>query len=158
MAEGKEEEFELIPVSPLRKLEKRIERLEAKTEFTGKELYKEMIEIIRMNQQIVDELVKANDALRIELSKLPLKLDELIKNLNELISFIKASAEEEAKPTTDLKPLTDKLDKLIKINTKLVEDNENLIATLEDLSKKLKRPVLPPPPPIRKPLLPRKPI
>ena len=157
MPETKDEEFELIPVSPLRKLEKRIEQLETKTNFTGKETYKEMIEIIKMNQQIVDELVKANDALRIELSKLPLKLEELIKNLNELISFIKASAEEEVKPTTDFKPLTDKLDKLVKINSKLVEDNEALLNTLDELSKKLKRPVLPPPP-IRKPLLPRKPI
>lgn len=151
-----DEEFELIPVSPLRKLEKRIEQLEAKSSFTGQELYKEMIEIIRMNQQIVDQLVKANDALRIELSKLPLKLDELIKNLNELISFIKASAEEETKPATDLKPLTEKLDKLVKINTKLAEDNEALLSTLDELSKKLKRPVLPPPPLIKKPLLPRK--
>lgn len=156
--EEKEEEFELIPVSPLRKLEKRIEQLEARSNFAGQELYREMIEIIRMNQQIVDQLVKANDSLRIELSKLPVKLDELIKNLNELISFIKASAEEEVKPTVDLKPLAEKLDNLIKINTKIVEDNEALLAVLDDLSKKLKKPALPPPLPMKKPLLPPKSI
>jgi len=150
------EEFELIPLSPLRKLEKRIEELESKLQFKEKDLYKEMIEIIRLNQQIVDELVKANDALRIELSKLPMKIEELTKSLGELIEMIKASAEEETQPkTTDLKPLTEKLDKLIEINKKIVEDNENLLLTLDKLSKRLK-PL--PPPPVRKPLLPQKPI
>ena len=157
MTEAKEEEYELIPVSPLRRLEKRIEALEAKTRVNEKDLYREMIEIMKLNQEIVDELVKANDALRIELAKLPGKIDELIKNVGELLKLIKASAEEELQPRNELKPLTEKMDKLIEINEKLVEDNENLLIMLDKLSKKLK-PLPPPPHLLKKPLLPKRPI
>jgi len=142
----KQEEFELIPVTPLRRLEKRIEELEKKASINERELYREIIQIIRMNQEIVDALIKANDSLRIELSKLPLKLDELTKKLDELIELIKAAGEEEARPSIDNKPLIEKIEKLTEINNKILENNESLISLLEEISKKLTKPSLPIPP------------
>jgi uncharacterized coiled-coil protein SlyX len=148
--EKKQEEFELIPVTPLRKLEKRIEELEKKASINEKELYREIIQIVRMNQEIVDALIKANDSLRIELSKLPLKLEELTKKIDELLDLIKAAGEEEAKPTIDNKPLIEKIEKLTEINNKILENNEALISLLEELSRKLTKPLppLPPKPPV----------
>jgi len=151
---GKQEEFELIPVTPLRRLEKRIEELERKASINERELYREIIQIIRMNQEIVDALIKANDALRIELSKLPLKLEELTKKVEELIELIKMAGEEEIKPTIDNKPLIEKIEKLTEINNKILENNEALISLLEEISKKLTRPIPPMPP---KPPAPSKP-
>jgi uncharacterized coiled-coil protein SlyX len=145
-SEKKQEEFELIPVTPLRKLEKRIEELEKKASINERELYREIIQIVRMNQEIVDALIKANDSLRIELSKLPLKIEELTKKIDELLELIKAAGEEEAKPTIDNKPLIEKIEKLAEINNKILENNEALIALLEDISKKLSKPPLPIPP------------
>ncbi len=151
---GKQEEFELIPVTPLRRLEKRIEELERKASINERELYREIIQIIRMNQEIVDALIKANDALRIELSKLPLKLEELTKKVEELLELIKMAGEEEIKPTIDNKPLIEKIEKLTEINNKILENNEALISLLEEISKKLTRPIPPMPP---KPPVPSKP-
>jgi ferric iron reductase protein FhuF len=153
--EKKQEEFELIPVTPLRRLEKRVEELEKKASINEKELYKEIIQIIRMNQEIVDALIKANDSLRIELSKLPLKLEELTKKIDELLELIKAAGEEETKPIVDNKPLIEKIEKLTEINNKILENNEALISLLEEISKKLTKPPLPPKPPIppQKPLI-----
>jgi seryl-tRNA synthetase len=145
-SEKKQEEFELIPVTPLRRLEKRIEELEKKASINERELYREIIQIVRMNQEIVDALIKANDSLRIELSKLPLKIEELTKKIDELLELIKAAGEEEAKPTIDNKPLIEKIEKLTEINNKILENNEALIALLEDISKKLSKPPLPIPP------------
>jgi hypothetical protein len=153
--EKKQEEFELIPVTPLRRLEKRIEELEKKASINEKELYREIIQIIRMNQEIVDALIKANDSLRIELSKLPLKLEELTKKIDELLEIIKAAGEEEAKPTIDNKPLIEKIEKLTEINNKILENNEALISLLEDISKKLSKPPLPMPP--KPPVIPKPP-
>jgi len=146
----KEEEFELIPVTPLRRLEKRIEELEKKASINERELYREIIQIIRMNQEIVDALIKANDSLRIELSKLPLKLEELTKKIEELLEIIKAGGEEEMHTAFDTRPLVEKVEKLAEINNKILESNEALISLLEDISKKLTRPLtpLPPKPPI----------
>jgi len=148
--EKKQEEFELIPVTPLRKLEKRIEELEKKASINEKELYREIIQIVRMNQEIVDALIKANDSLRVELSKLPLKLEELTKKIDELLDLIKAAGEEETKPTIDNKPLIEKIEKLTEINNKILENNEALISLLEELSRKLTKPLppLPPKPPV----------
>jgi uncharacterized coiled-coil protein SlyX len=154
--EKKQEEFELIPVTPLRRLEKRIEELEKKASINEKELYREIIQIIRMNQEIVDALIKANDSLRIELSKLPLKLEELTKKIDELLEIIKAAGEEEAKPTIDNKPLIEKIEKLTEINNKILENNEALISLLEDISKKLSKPPLPMPP--KPPVIPKPPV
>ncbi len=148
------EEVEIIPISPLRRLEKRIEQLEASKAFDSKELYKELVDIIRMNQQIVDELAKANDALRIELSKLPSRLEDLTSRLEELINFIKASAEEEVASKEGITPsIAQKLDQLIEMTKKMVEANQAMQASLEEVEKRLRRPPIT----IKKPLLPPKP-
>jgi len=90
------EEFELVAVSPLRRLEKRMDDIEKSSSGDNShEFYREMVDIIRMNQQLVDELAKANDALRIELSRLPGRIEELVTDLKELLSYIKASGSEE---------------------------------------------------------------
>jgi len=137
-------EFELIPVSPLRKMEKRIDELEVSKGVNMQEFYREMVDMIKMNQQIVDEIAKANDALRIELSRLPSRIEDLISRLDELISFIKASATEELSPTTDMKPLGEKLDQLVETNKKVAESNAVVLELLSEMGKKLSRPVFPP--------------
>lgn len=152
------DEFELIPVTPIRRLEKRIDDLE-KSSGSGvdtREFFKELVEIVRMNQQIVDELAKANDALRIEISKLPSKIEDLVNNLNELLSYIKASAAEEPAQAaqTSVSPLIEKLDQLIESNKKIVESHQNVLTAIEEMDKKLKRPALPGMP-LRKPMPPR---
>ncbi|MEM7821549.1 MAG: hypothetical protein QXX38_01910 [Candidatus Aenigmatarchaeota archaeon] len=146
-----QEEFELIPISPLRKLEKRIEQIEASSIVDTKEFLKEVLDIIRMNQQLVDQLAKADDALRIEISKLPGRIEDLIGKIDELLSYVKAAATEEITSGISFKPLVEKLDQLIEENKKIVENNQSMLSTLEEIDKKLKRPALPPPriPPIR---------
>ncbi len=154
-----EEEYELVPLSPIRRLEKRIEKLEASSGIDAREFLREIVDIIRMNQQLVDELAKANDALRIEISKLPGRLEELISNLNELLSYIKASASEATIPSEAFKPLIEKLDQLIEGNKKLIESNSEVISVLEEIKEKFKKPLAVPAPPPKilppKPLLPK---
>lgn len=137
------EEFELIPISPLRRLERRLEKMEGTKGVDVKEFFNQLVEIVRMNQQLVDELAKSSDALRIEISRLPGKLDDLINNLNELISFIKASAgaeAAEAKPGGNLEPLLKKMDALIEGNKKIVDINESMMSSIDQLSTKIKKP------------------
>jgi regulator of replication initiation timing len=142
MAE-EDKEYELIPISPIRRLERRLDRVE-KTSNSGdfsKELLDDVVDIVRMNQMLVDELAKSNDALRIELSKLPGRLDELITNTKELVSFIKASGEQEVSaigPET-MKPVVDKLDELVQENKKMSDKNDALLELLDDVGRKLKR-------------------
>lgn len=156
LKEKEAEEYELIAVSPLRRMEKRLEELEhTSATTTTNEMFKELVDIVRMNQQIVDELARANDALRIELSKIPGKLDELISHLSELLSYIKASAAEDVgSPSSDsFKPVVEKLNQLFDSNKKIAEGNQSVLTALEDLDKKLRRPAMPMPAPMQKPMM-----
>lgn len=144
---AEEEEFELIPMSPLRRLERRLEKIES-TKGSGidvKEFFSQFVEIVRLNQQLVDELAKSSDALRIEISKLPGRLDELVNDISELISFIKASAGAESAEAmaagANLKPLLKRMDALIEGNKKIVESNESIMASIDALSARVKRPM-----------------
>lgn len=103
-----------------------------------------------MNQEIVDEMVRANDALRIELSRLPARLEEVAKNINELIGYIKAAAADDKGTPAESAEVTGKVDQLIELNKKLLEANENINAVLDSIEKKLKRPL---PPPAFRPLV-----
>ena len=154
----KDEEYEMIPLSPIRRLEKRISQLESGSSsgLDAKGFFHELVEIVRMNQQLVDELVKANDSLRIELSRIPGRLGDVTKNLNELISYIKAAAKEESAPNSpeSMKSVTEKMDKLFELNKKIVENNEALTSIVETIDKKL-RPVGMP---IRKPMFTPRPV
>jgi len=154
------EEYEIIPVSPLRRLEKKIEELESRLPLDNREVFREIVSVIRLNQEIVNELVKSTNELKTELSKLPVKIDQLVENLNQLIDFIKATAEEEAAGVTTeaVKPIAEKLDRLIEQNKKMSEINESLLSVLDTLEKRLRKPVLPQPtapmrPMLRKPLI-----
>jgi Na+/phosphate symporter len=154
MAE-REEEYELIPISPIKRLERRVKKLEAERGIDIREFFKELVAIVRMNQSLVNELAKASDTLRIEISKLPAKMDRLIENQNELISFIRASAKEEiAAPAETLKPLLEKMDKLIESNKKLVETTESVADILDEMRRKPPVRLLPP---LRRRLPPPKP-
>lgn len=143
---GEEEEFELIPMTPLRRLEKRLEKMESTKGIDVKTFFSQLVEIVKMNQQLVDELAKADDALRIEIARLPAKLDELIDSMGEIISFIKASATGEVAEAAaaDLEPLLKKMDALIELNKKIVESNETMMSTMDKLTKIRKTTRLPP--------------
>jgi len=141
-------EYELIPMSPVRRLEKRMERIENVSANGNypKDLLNDIVDIVRMNQMLVDELAKSNDALRIELSKLPGRLDDLIINMKELVSFIKTSGEQEApgmNPET-MKPVVDKLNELVETNKKITERNDAMLELLDDVGKKMRRPPMRP--------------
>jgi|YelNatPaOPRAMG01_1025707.scaffolds.fasta_scaffold05598_11 chromosome segregation ATPase len=155
MPEEKKEEYEIIPISPLRRLEKRIEQLEAMSPAVDvKEIFREVVDVLRMNQQLVTEISKSNDALRLEISKLTINLEDLTARLNELLSYIKAAATEEGfQPEDTTKGLKEKMNELIEANKKIAQSNEEMISILEEIEKKLSRPLMPMP--LRKPMPPK---
>ena len=138
-----EDEYEIIPTSPLRRLEKRIAELESSSSSSEmQKLTEEIIELIKSNQRIIDDIVKSDAELRNEISKIPGKIDELIGNMNEFMELLKTSATEET--VTDIskdvmQPLVNKMDELIQQNKKSTEVNQAALTTLGILDKRLKR-------------------
>jgi len=138
-----DEEFEIIPASPIRRLEKRIEKVESGTYSSEiRKLIEQVIELIKSNQKIIDTSIKANTDLIAEVSKLPKKIDDLIFEMREFIKLLKVSAEEEEVSNISkevMTPIAEKLTELIEHNKKNYELNQAVLTTLSIIEKRLKR-------------------
>jgi len=139
-----DDEYEVIPTSPIRRLEKRIDSIEDTTSSSQvQKLMEQVIELIKSNQRIIDDVVKANAELRDELTKIPGKIDKLVVTMTDFMGILKEAAEEEAGgggigPEV-MKPLADKLGELIEQNKKSLEGNQVMVSALETIDKRLKR-------------------
>ncbi len=109
-----EEEYELIPVSPLKKMEKRIEKLE--TTGTSKESIKELIEIVRANQHVIDDVVRVNSDMMKRVSELITAVSNQNNKLNDFMSRIEfsESGEEQGEQGGVEKRIDERLEKLEK--------------------------------------------
>jgi len=140
---GSDDEFEIIPTSPIRRLEKRVEKVEGGTYSSEvRRLIEQVIDLIKANQKIIDSTIKANNDLISEVSKLPKKMDDLILEMREFMKLLKISAEEEEVTNISkemMTPLVDKLTELIEQNKKNFETNQAVLTTLGIIEKRLKR-------------------
>jgi mevalonate kinase len=142
MPEEDSETYEIIPVTPLKKLEKRMDKLESGgTVPQLQSLINQIIELIRSNQKIVNDVIQANAELKNEIAKLPSKIDEMTTSMKNFIALVEAAGKEEvggAGPET-LKPVTDQLKKMVEQNQRILESNQAMIDKLDMMSKKVRR-------------------
>lgn len=141
MSEDETESYEIIPVTPLKKLEQRMEKVEqAGTMPQLQSLINQIIELIRSNQKIVNDVIQANSELRNEMSKLPSKIDELTSTMKSFIALVEAAGKEEASsPSAEsLKPLTEYLQKMVEQNQKILEGNQSMVDQLDTIGRKLR--------------------
>jgi HAMP domain-containing protein len=125
-----EEEYELVPLNPIRKIEKRVDRLEQSGIST--DVIKELVEITRTNQGVIDEIVKINSEMITKVNELSGSVKGLTNQLNDFMGRLELAtnepAVEEAKPQVDIKKMNElenrvnqRLEKLEKkINTMLL--------------------------------------
>jgi methyl-accepting chemotaxis protein len=138
-----EEEYEIIPTSPLKRLEKRISRIETSSSSSQTQrLIEQIIELIKSNQRVIDDVIKADSELRNEVSKLPGRIDSLVSSIGEFIELLKASATEEtvAGISKDaMGPLVSKMDELVQQNKKNLETSQAVLNSLGMIDNRLKR-------------------
>lgn len=139
------EDYEVIPTSPIRRLEKRMEKMEDTSSSSQvQKLMEQVIELIKSNQRIIDDVVKANAELRDELGKIPSKMDKLMDTLNEFMDLLRAASEEEERAGAGIgpeamKPMVDKLTEMVDQNKRSLEANQTMLAAMETIDKRLKR-------------------
>jgi hypothetical protein len=136
-----QENYEIIPVTPIKRLQRRLERVEQGGSLPQLQtLINQIIELIRSNQKIVNDVIRANTELRNEMSKVPPKMDELITSMKHFISLVEAAGKEEitAPSAESMKPMEEHLKKLVEQNERLLESNDAVIGKLDDIGKKIK--------------------
>ena len=138
-----DDEYEIIPTSPLRRLEKRINQVErTSTTSESQRLIEQIIELIKSNQRIIDDIVKADAELRDEISRVPGKIDELLSSMHEFMEILKTSATEETVSDISkdvMQPLVTKMTEMVEQNKKSVEVGQATLTSLGIIDKRLKR-------------------
>jgi len=117
------DDYEVVPVGPIRRLEEKIKKMERDREgFAYDGFIREILELIQSNQKLVDEIVKANNDLREELAKIPGKIDELLKTWKDFIDILKEVGGAEATSSS----MTIQFNKLIEQNQEMLNSMKSL--------------------------------
>ena len=125
-----EEEYELIPLSPIRKLEKRLDRVEKGG--TSNEMMKELVDVVKTNQAIVEDIVKVNSEMMSKVSDLSNTVAQLTARLSDFMGKIEVVSDSEPEHRQD-----DELErKLEKIEKRL-----NAIALSNIAKMKMQKPM-----------------
>lgn len=111
-----EEDYELVPVGPIRRIERRMEQLE---QSGGAEATKTLMEVIRSNQTIVDEMIKVNSDLVDRVSKLMESVSSLSEDLKDFMNRLEIANSEEGEETTkkggeNVEKIKEKMEKMEK--------------------------------------------
>lgn len=137
-----EEEYEIIPTSPIRRLEKRMEKIETGSYPSEvRKLIEQVMELVQSNQKIIEETIKSNNELRDELSEIPGKIDQLLAEIGEFMKLLRVASETEVSGATAevMKPLLEKSGELVEQGKKNFETNQAVLTTLSIIDKRLKR-------------------
>ena len=87
-----EEEYELVPLNPVRRLEKRVARIE-KTG-TSSDTTKELLDIVRVNQTVIEEVVKIDSEMIKRVSELSDAVGKMLEKMNEFFGRIEVAGEQ----------------------------------------------------------------
>lgn len=137
------DEYEVMPVAPLRRLEKRLEFLEqAKTSTNLEKFVDKVLDMVELNQKIVEEVIRSNVSLREDIAVLVGKMDELYSRLGDFIDVIKAAGEEEGAEVVSKKiveaSITPLVSKIEESNKKLQESNAAIADALSAIERRLR--------------------
>jgi len=113
---AEDEEYELIPLNPLRKMERRLEKLEKTS--TSQEMLRELVDIVKTNQQIVDDIVKINSDIINKITDLTAAVNGMMNKIDDFMSRIEVTTEEEESkegkpPASNVEERLEKLEKRI---------------------------------------------
>lgn len=131
--------YEVIPTSPIRKLQNRMDNLESSSATSEvQRLIEQIIELIKSNQRIIDDIVKSDSELRNELSRLPGRIDSMVSKMDEFLNIMKTAAQEETSSGgSDI--LAKRITELVEHNRKAAESSQAVLSSLSSIDNRLKR-------------------
>ena len=141
---GTQEDYEVVPLTPIRRLEKKIESLETNKSLTNMERFMDkVIDMVELNQKLVDDVVESNQGLREDLGVMIGKMDNLTDKIDEFVTMIKQAGQNEADSgvTKDMaeKVVSPLVDKMEDMHKRGLETQTHMIEILDNIEKRLKR-------------------
>ena len=142
--EDSEDDYEMVPISPMRKMEKKISSLESSNYARKMELFTDkLFDITELNQKIIDDVVRSNQSLREDLAVLIGKIENLTKKMDGFMDLMNQAMEIDT-TSSEGKEAMEILSKPIVENMKVLVDNnretsEMIMHSLNDISKTIRR-------------------
>lgn len=94
--QGAGDDYEVVPVGPLRKLERRVDELQEQNQqgnSTDDELVRDVIDIMKSNQKIVNDMTESTHELKNSVEDLTHKMDEVVDNMNTFMDLLTEASE-----------------------------------------------------------------
>jgi methyl-accepting chemotaxis protein len=142
------EEYEIIPMGPVRKLEKRIDELEQQKTGGGAQgdYVRDILDIMKANQKIVNDMVESTSQLQNSIEDLTHKMDSVLDNMNSFMELLQeaseASLEEDVSADISqnlVNPITESMQDIRQTNEKMLEGLGKIDESLNNLDKRMKR-------------------
>jgi len=98
LGSSEDEDYEVVPVGPIRKLERRIDEIQEQSqESQGSahkdELIRDVLDIMKSNQKIVNDMTESTHELKNSVEDLTHKMDETIDNMNAFMDLLNEASE-----------------------------------------------------------------
>ncbi|WP_414838163.1 hypothetical protein ACK3SF_02065 [Candidatus Nanosalina sp. VS9-1] len=145
-----DDDYEVVPLGPIRKLERRVEDLQEQQqqkEQTGgsanEELVRDILDIMKSNQKIVNDMTESTHELRNSVEDLTNKMDSVIDNMNSFMDLLQQASEMdmEGEIAGDLEQrvadaIGDKMDDMV---SEVSKSNQMIANNLEDLNTQMRK-------------------
>lgn len=146
-----DDDYEVIPMGPIRKLERRVENLQEQQEQAEQsgggsgndELVRDIMDIMKSNQKIVNDMTESTHELRNSVEDLTNKMDSVIDNMNNFMDLLNQASEMDMEgevagniETRVANAIGDKMDDMV---TEVKTSNERIADNLEDLNSQMRK-------------------
>ncbi len=139
------DEYEVIPLDPIRKLERRIDEMEQKSELSREEgVIRDVVDIMKTNQQMVNNMVDSTNNLKTSVEDLTHKMDTIIDDIGKFLDLLEeaseASLEQDINRNIEdslVSPLTDKMSEIVETNQQMLEGLSSVGEHLNKMEKKM---------------------
>ncbi len=147
-----DDDYEVIPLGPIRKLERRVEDLQEQQEqaeqaggggSANEELVRDILDIMKSNQKIVNDMTESTHELRNSVEDLTNKMDSVIDNMNQFMDLLNQASEMdmEGEVAGDIETrvadaIGDKMDEMV---GEVKNSNEQIADHLEDLNTQMRK-------------------
>ncbi len=143
-------DYEVIPMGPVRKLENRIKKLEKQQVSGGgassSELVSDIMDIMKSNQKIVNDMVQSTSRLHNSVETLITKMDNVSDQMSGFMELLKeaseTSLEEDVSQNINqsiVNPISEGMQSLQETNKQMLQGLGKIDKSLNQLDKRMKR-------------------
>jgi predicted transcriptional regulator len=143
-----DEDYEVVPVGPIRKLERRIDEIQEETkqaQNSGQhdELVRDVLDIMKSNQKIVNDMTESTHELKNSVEDLTHKMDEVVDNMNNFMDLLNEASEMdmEGEVVGDIEGrLAEAIgNKMDNVASDIQQSNQEVVSHLEQMNESIRK-------------------